>query len=191
LLNAIAHHPSLRGGSWSPLDLHGEDLIPVVERLLAPYPALFDRRSQILIALEEARGNIARHAKDPSGGLSFVHHRTPERATLEFLFADAGKGFRIDNTLPPYPAEMIGHVYDFRTTLDGVVTCRVAEADTLEIAFLRKEENWGAMRLEDLPVGGMGLSIISKVMDRVIYLTHVGPANLLWMQLRVPEGGPA
>lgn len=186
-LDAVSRHPLLQGGTWSPLDLGDEDLLPVVRRLLAPYPPLQKRGLHILIALEEVRGNIVFHADDPRGGVCLVRHASSERPTLDVVFADRGGGFRIDDRLPPYGKEMLDREYEFRQTLDGVVSCRVAGADTVEIMFRRYPEGHRLPDVEHLPVGGLGLSIMSKVMDRVVYLSHIGPANLLWMQLRVRQ----
>jgi len=188
LLGAIDRHPLLGGTSWLPLDLEVGDTSPVIGSIVAPYPALWRRRSQIVIALEEARGNVARHAGDPAGGICFVHHETPDRRSLEFLFADAGRGLEIDGELPPYPWHMVGREYEFRQTVDGVVWCRIADSDVVEIGFRAHHPAWPARRFDDIPCGGMGLSIMSKVMDRVAYLTHIGPSNFLWMQIDVPEG---
>jgi anti-sigma regulatory factor (Ser/Thr protein kinase) len=186
IVDAVSRHPLLSGGTWSVLDLGAEDLIPVVGEALAPYPSLRSRRSEILIALEEARANIARHAHDPDGGVCLVRHSAPDRTALDFLFADRGEGLKINGRLPPYGAETIGQEFEFRHTFDGVVTCRVCGVDTVEIRFHRYPDDHRVLDLENLPVGGMGLSIMSKVMDRLVYLTHIGRANLLWMRLCVP-----
>lgn len=187
LIGAVSRHPLLAGGTWSGLDLSVEDLVPVVEHLLRPYPSLWNRRKPVLISLEEARGNIARHAY-PTGGICLVRCAAPGRRILEFLIADRGAGFKIDGCLPPYGQDMIGREFEFRRTLDGTVSCVVHESDVLEIIFRRYPEDRNVLTLDDLPIGGMGLSIIAKVMDRVAYLSHVGTANLLWTQLRIPEG---
>ena len=191
LLKSIAQHPHLRGATWQPLAVDIEELPSLIGELLTPYRELLARQEQILIALGEARGNACRHGSDDAGGLCVVGRRAQPHPTLDFLIADGGKGFTLRGERPPYPSSMIGHAYVYRRVLGGTVLCRVAEENVLEIDLEPPDDEDVGFDTDDLPTDGMGLSIIAKVMNRVVYLTAVGPGNVLWLQLRLPAEEPS
>ena len=186
LLKAISSHPWLGGGQWEPLNLDPTTLTPMIDEILRPCARGASRRAQILIALQEAHGNVARHADDSTGGMGFVRHSPFESNTLDFLVADQGAGIPVDGQYPPYRIGMVGRSYPFRRTTNGVVFCRVLDSYTLEFSLYTKKID-ASLKAEDLPTGGMGMSIMTRTMSRVTYLLDVESWNFLWLQLHCDE----
>lgn len=182
----VGDHPLLRGGSWRPVLLTDDNIPDEVGLILKPHPSLHHRKGQVIVALAEARGNVVRHTLDPSGGTCFLRQAPTGKPAIELLFGDLGPGLPINGMTPPYPPHMVGKVFEYRRTLDGFLSCTVMSENTVEMSF-READLAASLSIEDLPVGGMGLSIMAKVMDRVTYVTHVGPWNYLWLVLGVPD----
>jgi len=190
LLKAISRHPRLGGGAWQVVEMRRESLGPLMEGILASYPWLRPRLYQTLVALEEARNNVVLHTGDPMGGIALVREDTSRKA-VDFLFTDDGPGFLIEGMRPPYAAPMVGRQYDYRRTVDGVVSCTITGPDSIEVAFRPSAVASERKAIRRVSSSGLGLSIMAKAMDRVVYLTHVGAGNVLWLRLEAPEEVPA
>ena len=183
LLDAAASHPWLSGGQWQWLDLEPRTLTPVIDEILSPCTKAGERRGKVLIALQEAYGNVARHTgAQTADGAGLVRHSPFESNTLDFLVADRGPGIPIDGQRPPYRQSMVGRSFPFRRTTSGVVFCRVLDPMTLEFSLYRKRID-ERLKADDLPTGGMGMGIMTTVMSRVTYLYDVDSWNFLWLQL--------
>jgi anti-sigma regulatory factor (Ser/Thr protein kinase) len=187
LIEAIAIHPWLTGGQWFPIDLKPGAVGSAVSKALDAYPSLLARRGQILIALQEALGNVSRHSRQTTGGIGLCSRLTPDSPTMDFLVPDTGLGITVNGTPPPYGLRMTGHSYPFSHTLNGVVFCHVIEAEVLEFTVQDKRVDVANIATDDIPTNGMGMGIMARVMDRVTYLSHVGGWNLLWLQLLCGE----
>jgi anti-sigma regulatory factor (Ser/Thr protein kinase) len=94
---------------------------------------------------------------------------------------DYGPGFKADGNEPPYPKKCIGKKYKLRDVLDGVVYYTVTDPFTILFSF---EENAGEddddfANFEKLSENGMGMSIVTKLMDTVSY-SYIGNGKFDW-----------
>jgi anti-sigma regulatory factor (Ser/Thr protein kinase) len=183
LTESIALHPWLKGGQWLPIDMKPGAVGHALSEILEVYPILRAQRGQILIALQEALGNVSRHSRQDTGGIGLCSTPTDNSPTMDFLIPDTGPGITVNGTSPPYGLRMTGHSYPFSHTLNGVVFCHVLEPEVLEFTVQGKRVDVSNVSTDDIPTHGMGMGIMAKVMDRVTYLSHVGAWNLLWLQL--------
>ncbi len=93
---------------------------------------------------------------------------------------DYGPGFKADGHLPPYPKELIGKRYMLRETLDGHVHYQIV--DPFTITFLFEEKEIDLDDFDDLGMledNGLGISIITKLMDTVTY-SYIGNGKFDW-----------
>ena len=196
ILVAVDRHPALPNGRWEWIDLGIADMLPAVERLTAARPEYAPHIRLVLFALEEARGNILRHAGGAEKGMWIARGAAslPDDGSVNFLLLDSGPGFEIDGVLPPYPDVVCGRSLPFRRTLDGVLNCTIDGPHVLSFHFEPDEPVCELASPENLPTSGLGLSIIVKAVTSVSYLHGIAGWNALWMHLTPPraksdEGG--
>ncbi len=94
---------------------------------------------------------------------------------------DYGPGFAAEGHFPPYPEEVIGKRYKLRDVIDGAVFFTVIDPFSLIFSFEEKAE----MDLDDidnlsmLDDHGLGISIVTKIMDSVTY-SYLGHGKYDW-----------
>ncbi|NOX88009.1 MAG: ATP-binding protein [Calditrichaeota bacterium] len=93
---------------------------------------------------------------------------------------DHGPGFQADSYYPPYPQYLFGKKYVLNKVLDGWVSYTIVDPFTVSFVFeeeLEQDvENIDSSVLRD---HGLGLSIITKLMDYVTY-TYIGEGKFDW-----------
>lgn len=94
---------------------------------------------------------------------------------------DYGPGFEADGHYAPYPEKVLGKQYKLRDVLDGTVYFKVIDPFTVMFSFEEhKESNLDGFEdfslLED---HGLGLSIVTKIMDNVTY-SYLGNGKFDW-----------
>ena len=94
---------------------------------------------------------------------------------------DYGPGFQADGNYPPYPKNCINKKYKLRDVIDGIVYYTVVDPFSINFSFEEKNdielddlENFG--KLND---NGLGMSIITKLMDTVTY-SYIGNGKFDW-----------
>lgn len=101
---------------------------------------------------------------------------------------DYGPGFKADDFYPPYPKEIIGKKYKLREVIDGSVYFTVIEPFGVSFNFEEREEALldYIEELSGIEDHGMGLSIITKLMDTVTY-TYIGEGKYDWKLIKKLE----
>ncbi|MHB2149053.1 ATP-binding protein [Calditrichota bacterium LG25] len=94
---------------------------------------------------------------------------------------DYGPGFQAESHYPPYPPYLLGKKYPLNKVLDGLVSYKILDPFTVSFIF---EENIGSeIDFENkeniLRDHGLGLSIITKLMDQVTY-SYLGEGRFDW-----------
>jgi len=127
--------------------------------------------------LNEAFANVIRHVPaDMDEPVIFTFEL--DQFELNIYFLDKGPGIRINDKIPPYPPDFINSAFKLLETIDGEVQASVLDENSLVLYFKKYvlediDKNDLLKRVND---GGMGLSIIIKLMDRVrfFYKQDVG-----------------
>ncbi len=98
---------------------------------------------------------------------------------------DHGPGFEAESHYPPYPQYLFGKKFILNKVLDGWVAYTVLDPFTVSFSF---EENVDEDKLAKLDSNvlrdhGLGLSIITKLMDQVTY-TYIGEGKFDWKLIK-------
>lgn len=98
----------------------------------------------------------------------------PELFRISIL--DQGPGITVKNQQPPYDPKLIGYREPFRKVLDGTVYLIVNSPEQLMFTF---EDESVLQDLHQFDGHGFGLSIITKIMDRLTY-SALGDGKFSW-----------
>lgn len=157
-----------------------EDFTEIISQYLQPKPT-DEFATKLRAVLNEVFINIVNHSDTAK-----------EKEVVRFQFEigmksvcisvyDYGPGFKIDDHVPPYPKELIGKKFLLREVIDGSVYYRVSDIYSVSFTFEEKDE--AALDMLDdfsgLEGHGMGMSIITKLMDSVTY-SYVGEGKYDW-----------
>lgn len=98
---------------------------------------------------------------------------------------DYGPGFKADGHIPPYPQECIGRAYKLRDVIDGEVFYKVIDPFSITFDFKEKEDVDldDLMNFDTLKDNGVGMSIVTKLMDTVTY-SYVGNGKFDWKLIK-------
>lgn len=100
---------------------------------------------------------------------------------------DYGPGFKAENSYPPYPKEIVGRKYKVRDVIDGSVFFTIVDPFALSFSFEPlKDKNNGEKKLEKLKDHGLGISIVTKLMDSVTY-SYIGQGKYDWKLIKKLE----
>jgi anti-sigma regulatory factor (Ser/Thr protein kinase) len=104
-----------------------------------------------------------------------------DKPKLRIHFRDKGKGIQIQGRFPPYPKDFKNTTHKILETIDGEVVAYVEDINTLRLNFneYNVDEIDSQELLEKVKEGGMGLSLIIKLMDRVRFVFETGKGNCL------------
>ena len=104
---------------------------------------------------------------------------------LTISIYDYGPGFKAEGFFPPYPEELNGKKYKLRDVLDGIVYFNVINPLEVSFSFEEKDDvNLDQLgELDNLEDSGMGISIITKLMDTVSY-TYIGHGKFDWKLIK-------
>ena len=152
------------------------------------YPDDEQIRHKLCAVMNEVFVNIVEHSDTSSiDELVRVQFEIGDSAFMISIF-DFGPGIKINNTLPPYDKKYIGEKYEFRTVVDGIVYATVvnpysisftfeAHPDPESMQFNRMDE------IEFLQGHGLGVSIMTKIMDSVTY-SFIGEGKYDWLMVK-------
>ena len=104
---------------------------------------------------------------------------------LTISIYDYGPGFKVGNELPLYPDSLSGNKFKLRDVIDGTVYFTVINPMEVLFTFDEKEEA-DLDQLGELTVlddHGLGISIITKLMDTVTY-TYIGHGKFDWKLIK-------
>ena len=98
---------------------------------------------------------------------------------------DYGPGFDAGGYMPPYPKKMIGTKHRLRDVLDGAVHFTITDPFSVSFEFIEKDDvNLDDLdNLENIEENGMGISIVTKLMDSVTY-TYIGQGKYDWRLIK-------
>lgn len=135
---------------------------------------------QLRSTLNEAFVNVIRHSpKRLYEPVEIIFEI--DKPKLRIHFRDKGKGIQIQGHFPPYPDEYKNTTHKILETIDGEVVAYVEDSNTLQLSFneYNVDEIDPQELLEKAKEGGMGLSLIIKLMDRVRFVFETGKGNCL------------
>ena len=135
------------------------------------YPHDEKARQRIVTVMNEVFTNIVRHS-DTTGVHDLVRFQLEiGSGTLHISVYDKGPGIKIDDQLPPYRSDLIGHKRIFRQVVDGIVSLHVTAASELSFFFEEKSDQHIDQNQDQLlsKGHGYGLSIITRIMDSLTY----------------------
>ncbi|HGY55894.1 MAG TPA: ATP-binding protein [Caldithrix abyssi] len=130
--------------------------------------------------LNEAFVNVIRHTEsDLENPVEIIFEIDTPRLFIHFT--DRGKGIALQDHYPPYPQEFVGQFFTVLSTIDGEVMAYVKDRNTIELSF--KEIDISGLDqselLKNARPGGMGLSLIVKLMDEVRFVFTENEGNCL------------
>jgi anti-sigma regulatory factor (Ser/Thr protein kinase) len=101
---------------------------------------------------------------------------------------DYGPGFPADGCYPPYPKEICGKRFKLRDVIDGTVFFTVIDPFTVSFSFDERAEALIDQlgELNNLKDHGLGISIVTKLMDTVTY-SYVGQGKYDWKLIKKLE----
>lgn len=152
------------------------------------YPDQKNMRDKLCAVMNEVFVNIVKHSDTSSiDELVRVQIEVGEKAFMISIY-DFGPGIKINNNLPPYDKKYVGEKYEFRKVVDGIVYATVinpfsisftfeARPDPEQLKFKRMNE------IEFLQGHGLGVSIMTKIMDSVTY-SSMGEGKYDWLMIK-------
>lgn len=166
-----------------PPDLKFTSIVENFASIILPYYNVGNSLSlanQLRSTLNEAFVNVIRHTPESLYELVEIIFEI-DKPKLLIHFRDKGKGIQIQGYSPPYPDELKGTTNKILETIDGEVVAYIEDSNTLQLSF--NEYNVDGIDsekiLEKAKEGGMGLSLIIKLMDRVRFIFETGKGNCL------------
>jgi anti-sigma regulatory factor (Ser/Thr protein kinase) len=149
------------------------------------YPDDEKFRNELTSVVNEVFTNIVQHSDTAKFG-DIVRIQV-EIGTRTFFISiyDNGPGIKIDHKLPPYNKDMVGQKFEFKKVLDGIVYAIISNPYSVSFKFEEGEEkDFNRMdELEALNDHGLGISIITKIMDSVTY-SYVGDGKYDWQMIK-------
>jgi anti-sigma regulatory factor (Ser/Thr protein kinase) len=145
------------------------------------YPNDHGARNRLSAVMNEVFTNIVKHS-DTSDQNEMVRLQMEiESGLLIISIYDYGPGIEVEKQLPPYNTSLIGTKKIYRKVIDGIVYLTVLDPNSLSFYFVNVEEDESqdTMILDDLQGHGLGLSIVTKIMDSLTY-TFIGEGKYDW-----------
>jgi anti-sigma regulatory factor (Ser/Thr protein kinase) len=152
------------------------------------YPDDEQIRHKLCAVMNEVFVNIVEHSDTSSvDELVRVQFEIGDNAFMISIF-DFGPGIKIANSLPPYEKKYIGEKYEFRKVVDGIVYATVVNPYSIEFTFEAHPDpdimQFNRMdEIEFLHGHGLGVSIMTKIMDSVTY-SFIGEGKYDWLMIK-------
>jgi anti-sigma regulatory factor (Ser/Thr protein kinase) len=145
------------------------------------YPDDDGARNRLSAVMNEVFTNIVKHS-DTSNQDEMVRFQMEiESGSLVISIYDNGPGIEVESQLPPYDKSLIGKHQKLRKVIDGIVYLTVLDPNSLSFYFVKGKETelQNPESLDDLRGHGLGLSIVTKIMDSITY-TSIGDGMYDW-----------
>jgi len=135
---------------------------------------------QLRAILNEAFVNVIRHTPENCREQVQVIFNL-DSPQLIIQFPDEGMGIQIAGHYPPYPSDIIDQSFKLYTTMDGEVHGKIENEYSILLSFHEADlEKLDTETLRDhAREGGMGLSLMIKMMDSVRFIHVEGKGNCL------------
>ncbi len=157
-----------------------EDFTSIITSYLNP-ESTTEFAQKLRAVMNEVFINIVKHSK--TSELNEVIRFQFELGTKFFSISiyDYGPGFKADEKMPPYPKKVIGNKYSLSTVIDGEVNYTIVDPHSISFSFEEKQDVDldDLVRIDEVQESGMGLSIVTKLMDSVTY-TYLGGGKYDW-----------
>jgi len=175
-----------------PCKLEYTKLVEDVTNLIGSYLKMKDSEqfsSRLRVVMNEVFINIVEHSNTAAQNeiVRFQFEIGFQYFTISIF--DYGPGFPADGNFPPYPKEICSKKYKLREVIDGIVYFTVVDPFTVSFSF---EERAEALldqlgELTNLKDHGLGISIVTKLMDTVTY-SYVGQGKYDWKLIKKLDG---
>ena len=145
------------------------------------YPDDKIARNRLSAVMNEVFTNIVKHS-DTSNQEEIVRLQIEITSGLLLISVyDHGPGIEVENQLPPYDVSLIGIKKIHRKVIDGIVYLTVLDPNSLSFYFVKSndKEFETSNNLDELRGHGLGLSIVTKIMDSLTY-TSIGEGKYDW-----------
>jgi anti-sigma regulatory factor (Ser/Thr protein kinase) len=142
-------------------------------------------RNELTSVMNEVFTNIVQHS-NTAKLLDMVRIQVEiGTKTLFISIYDNGPGIKINDQLPPYDKKMVGQKIEFRKVLDGFVYAIISNPYSISFKFEPSEEkDFNRINeLGEMEEHGLGISIITKIMDSVTY-SYVGDGKYDWQMIK-------
>jgi anti-sigma regulatory factor (Ser/Thr protein kinase) len=139
------------------------------------------RQTQLCAAINEIFTNIISHSDTPQLDQIVRFQVDISQRVVSISVYDNGPGFKIKRQFPPYDIKLIGYTQELRRVIDGRVLATVTDVNTVQFTF-EESENQQSDRLailKTLEGHGLGISIITKIMDSLRY-QYLGKGKFDW-----------
>jgi len=134
------------------------------------YPDDQQRRDNLSTVMNEVFTNIVRHSHTAKLDGMVRFQMEIGSKELKISIYDHGPGIQVKSEYPPYSRSLVGHKSKFRQVLDGAVYLTVTDPKILSFSFEKSDDEAEFNdNLKNLKGHGLGISIMTKIMDSVIY----------------------
>jgi anti-sigma regulatory factor (Ser/Thr protein kinase) len=145
------------------------------------YPNDEDARNRLSAVMNEVFTNIVKHSGTSDQDEMVRLQVEVESGLLVISIYDHGPGIEVEGQLPPYEKSLIGIKKVHRKVIDGIVYLTVLDPNSISFYFVQgvDKEMHNFDNLSDLKGHGLGLSIVTKIMDSLTY-TSIGDGKYDW-----------
>ncbi len=149
------------------------------------HPESDTMRSKLCAVMNEVFANIVNHSDTARlDELVRMQFEIGARSLIISIY-DQGPGIKVEGSLPPYPAKLISRKFPFRKVVDGSVFLTIINPYSVAFHFEPREQSdyRDPALLENLKGHGYGISIITKIMDSVMY-NYIGKNTFDWQMIK-------
>jgi anti-sigma regulatory factor (Ser/Thr protein kinase) len=174
-----------------PCKLEYTKLVEDVSGLLSSYLNLKSTdkfASKLRAVMNEVFINIVKHSNTAAKNEIVRFQFEIGFQYISISIYDYGPGFKADDFYPPYPKNIIGKKYKLRDVIDGSVYFTIVESFGVSFSFEERDEALlnSFEELSNIEDHGMGISIVTKLMDTVTY-TYIGEGKYDWKLIKKVE----
>ena len=128
-------------------------------------------RDNLSTVMNEVFTNIVKHSDTAKLDGTVRFQVEIDSGNLKISIYDHGPGIKVNDEYPPYPPSLVGFRHKFRQVLDGAVYLEIIDPKVLSFSFEQDAHKTGQSdNLKHLKGHGLGISIMTKIMDSVVYV---------------------